>query len=367
MRWLLQPETSTPQSHVGLAQCDLLHAGGAHITLTRNRLTRQIYNRLTFLPVEDAPACAVVIGDSWADHVDMGFPCWPTLLGRSLGYSVLNTARGGSEVDETMEQLARAHEWLDAHEGAAPAQLLIIHTGGNDLLHSLCMPHTFALLASDIWNVIRSTPPPASFSLVRRIARRVAQGLCEVLADAAARGHTTALISAVPICSEVPLARAVVQLLSLGLASPVFITRVLDALGELLNSEIRAALQEQLFSAREGKDPLSLRVIFFDEAAHVTSLAAAAGASTHGVIEVPGLLLNRRFHAVPPQPLSPDAAASSASGDASEADGRLLEGTLQVDEVWLDAHHPSAKLHRALVLPAISALQGGGITEDALH
>ena len=60
----------------------------------------------------------IILGDSYADDVDMGFWCWPSLLARRLGISAVNASRGGSESRATVSQYERARQSRDPRRGA---------------------------------------------------------------------------------------------------------------------------------------------------------------------------------------------------------------------------------------------------------
>ena len=47
------------------------------------------FNRMTWIPqrADERTIGLLVLGDSYADHFDMGFECWQTLLGRQCGLS----------------------------------------------------------------------------------------------------------------------------------------------------------------------------------------------------------------------------------------------------------------------------------------
>ena len=86
---------------------------GSWARWTLNRLLRKCHNTLTWLPAEsERPdhqhVDCLIIGDSYADNVDMGFWCWPNMLAREHGLSSLNAARGGSLCDSARGQIANA-------------------------------------------------------------------------------------------------------------------------------------------------------------------------------------------------------------------------------------------------------------------
>ena len=90
-------------------------------------------------------------------------------------------ARGGSEARHARAQLERAHAFLAARQPAPPIRLLVVHTGGNDVVHSL--PFAFPLLVVDLVRLAliragvlaRLERPPSSFSFVGLTSRRIAR------------------------------------------------------------------------------------------------------------------------------------------------------------------------------------------------
>jgi hypothetical protein len=118
----------------------------AHAVIEENILTGARFNSVTWLPVQPVAErpTVVVVGDSWADPWDMGFSCWPSILAAELSWSCVNVARGGSVIGETRAQLRRAHKFL-ASESSGPPRWLVVHSGGNDVLHALLSPLFFLL------------------------------------------------------------------------------------------------------------------------------------------------------------------------------------------------------------------------------
>ena len=192
---------------LGSAAWDGLSNPDALVQSAQNIVTRKLFNELTWLPAEsDGGGVVVVVGDSYCDHVDMGFVCWPELVARdALGCSMLNVARGGSEARHARAQLERAHAFLAARQPAPPIRLLVVHTGGNDVVHSL--PFAFPLLVVDLVRLAliragvlaRLERPPSSFSFVGLTSRRIARDTRALLEDARARGHRRILLSTMPI------------------------------------------------------------------------------------------------------------------------------------------------------------------------
>lgn len=68
-------------------------------------------NHLTWDSKLEKADWLLVLGDSYADDVDMGFSCWPSQLGAALQMPLVSTARGGSEARDALKQLERAADW----------------------------------------------------------------------------------------------------------------------------------------------------------------------------------------------------------------------------------------------------------------
>ena len=67
-----------PERVLGSAAWDGLSNPDALVQSAQNIVTRKLFNELTWLPAEsDGGGVVVVVGDSYCDHVDMGFtlPC----------------------------------------------------------------------------------------------------------------------------------------------------------------------------------------------------------------------------------------------------------------------------------------------------
>jgi len=129
----------------------LVDEAGAHVDYRKHRLFPSAKNHLTWRPCEAGGSRAlVVIGDSYADDVDMGFETWPSQLARALPATLVNTARGGSRTPAALEQLARADRRLPTEQFPVGERLLVVHTGGNDLLLALLLPPLTLLLWLDV-------------------------------------------------------------------------------------------------------------------------------------------------------------------------------------------------------------------------
>ena len=168
---------------------------------------------------------AIVLGDSYCDDIDMGYPCWPTVLARRRSWSLLSAAKGGSRSDHWAEQYKRAEAYAEELGLRITTDTVcIVHLGGNDLLHSLWLgPLAVLLLFSDLAFIAavrvrllarHRRPPPFSFFGI--LSRRISKHIGAAAAALAARGHTRLLISGLPLCGAVPTGRAVVRLLVCG-------------------------------------------------------------------------------------------------------------------------------------------------------
>ena len=109
---------------------------------TRSRLFGKRLGRVAWAPAPEHPSRThvdvLVIGDSYADSIDMGFPCWPALVAGLRGSSCLCAARGGAAMADGIGQYEQASEFASAHGLALSADTwCIVHLGGNNLLHGL--------------------------------------------------------------------------------------------------------------------------------------------------------------------------------------------------------------------------------------
>lgn len=260
----------------------------------------------------------LVIGDSYADDVDMGFECWPTLIARRRNWSKLSCARGGAESTAALEQYALADAFATSNGLEIDERtMVLVHLGGNDLLHALWFfPVAFVLLMCDIGVSLfsrigsllglagrrRRLPRASFFGLA---ARRVARNLRGLLLLLASRGHRQVVISGLPVCSVVPTARFLVSVLTGSwlwawlfpgggrMAASVVSTLIDEASGLLqadLFAQLEAVTEEMRTScggAGEPPSPLSpgstpspgsppspgLRLLLLDEAAVLREVA----------------------------------------------------------------------------------------------
>jgi hypothetical protein len=307
---------------------------------------RKVHNALTWTPAEaERPdhqhVDCLIVGDSYADHVDMGFWCWPNMLAREHGISSLNAARGGSLCDQASGQIARAVASCDdTGLNVDSDTLLVLHSGGNNVLNSLILPPLWlfllldvgrmalmraGLLRSPVWRrgVAGLWRALWSCSFIALLANHVAASHRRVLRSAHRHGFRRVLVAAPPICTALPLARAVMQLLTLGGASAEFID---VSLGELGGAFV-AALRDHALPLATAELP-GLRVRFFDEPVHLERLASLGGEHHHTVRSTARLVAARRA----PTPAT---------------------------RFWYDGHHPTAVVHAELALacrPAFAAL-----------
>ena len=350
-----------PSSVLGSAAWDGLASPttDARVQAAQNVVTRKLFNELTWLPSAADDGVVLIVGDSYCDHIDMGFACWPELVARdALGCSMLNVARGGSEARHARAQLERAHAFLAARQPAPPIRLLVVHTGGNDVVHSL--PFAFPLLVVDLVRLAliragvlaRLERPPSSFSFVGLTSRRIARDTRALLEDARARGHRRILLSTMPISAAIPLARALVRIFAL-LCGAAFISATLADFERLLKAEVAAEVAA--FTTAHAD---AVELVEFDEAHHLNALAAAAGADSFGLLAVPSLVLQRwRYHAHPRREalLELGAVASDAHA-AGAASAAAAEDDATGARFWHDAHHPAHGAHRKLAALAAAAL-----------
>ncbi|CAE7888526.1 Sbno2 [Symbiodinium necroappetens] len=306
------PASVAPLSHGDLAQ-------GARSEFLESWITSKRHNQLTWLPAErrlvnSQFSSILVLGDSYADDVDMGFFCWPSRLGKRLKLLVLNVARGGSESAHVSAQLERAHAWKHEDFTLDIQSLLILHTGGNDALHSLRNPRMLALLISDLYSLRNSMEDQLELSFPRELGKAVTSKLDNFFASAAVHGHRHIVLSTLPIISCLPLARLLVQLLVPG-ASAGFVTRSLRALGRSINQCVCGDIQS--LAAKHG-----VYAQVFDEASQLELLAEEAGASQLGLSDGLRLVLRQLQ--------------------------RILAGPVKDSGFWHDGHHPASEAHERL-------------------
>ncbi|CAK9070815.1 unnamed protein product [Durusdinium trenchii] len=315
---------------------------GAYAEFVESWITRKRHNQLMWLPSSSSTlgplsplgglvSLMIVVGDSYADDIDMGFQCWPTQLSKALHAPVLNVARGGSESSHIHSQLERAHLWTKEQQLQVNLSevLLVLHTGGNDALHSLLKPWMFVSLISDLYSLRSEAVEKKSveLSFPKKLSIVILREVDEFLERAAALGHRKVVISTLPIVSSLPLARLLVHVLVPG-ADPGFVTETLEAVGGSINRH----LQEQcvVLAQKHG-----VEAWIFQEGDSLDSLAKGAEAATHGVFSAVKLALKRIRRII-------WALASQESLDGHE--------------FWHDGHHPAARAHEQLAAEVLELL-----------
>lgn len=257
-------------------------------------------------PRDSSHVNLLVLGDSYADDIDMGYECWPTLVARRRNWSHLSCARGGAESTAALEQYALADTFARQHGLVIDERtVVLVHLGGNDLLHALWYgPLAFVFLFFDVvasvWfrvgsllgmmSARRQRLPRASFFGLA--ARRVARNLRGLMLLLAARGHRQVIVSGLPVCSVVPTARVLVSIITGSwlwawllpgggrLAASVVSTLVDEAAG-LLQVDLFAQLEavtEEMEKRPDAQHPSSrLQLTLLNEAAVLKEVSAEAG------------------------------------------------------------------------------------------
>ncbi len=305
------------------------------------------FNRVTWIPqrADERTIGLLVLGDSYADHFDMGFECWQTLLGRQCGLSVLNVACGGARISQFRSQLDTATEACGELGLCNSAEtLVVVHAGGNDFLQALVLPPVLLLLVLDIcrfgWHRSRtgwraSPAAPPLFSFVGLGARWLELQLRWLVAALHRLGYRRVLVSGPIVTPSLPLARMLVTLLTLGLATPSFVDATLRDFGDLLAASLRDVTLPRL----EAQTP-EMQLSFFDGAGELSQLAGAAREERHGVFGTLRLLAALRR----PTPRT---------------------------TFWRDGHHPTAVVHVELAARAQASLglppvpQGSSLRSEA--
>ncbi|KAL1520254.1 hypothetical protein AB1Y20_023724 [Prymnesium parvum] len=191
---------------------------GAHAHFERLRLLRPLLlllgrpsdrQLLSWRPATpSAPRVdQLVLGDSYADDVNMGFCTWPSRLARATAASHLSVARAGDTTRGAGRQLAAAQAFAAARRlSLGPHTLVVLHLGGNDLLARL--PLALPRLLLDLH--APTLAPAASFAAAAAAALGAALGA--LLSRLAAAGLRRVLLALPPLCAALPLARAVARL-----------------------------------------------------------------------------------------------------------------------------------------------------------
>ena len=246
-------------------------------------ITKKRLNLTTYVPAKPGATAvdALVIGDSYADDIDMGYSCWPSILGRMRGWSVLNAARGGSIAGQAISQYERAVEFAEAeHLQVGVSTLCIVHLGGNNLLHALWLgPVAIALLLIDVLfiglglvGVTERLGSLPRFSFASVLARWILRDLGCLVRFLAGKGHRRVLVSGLPLCAEVPTMRVVVGLFVWPLGLPSLVLRgnlqlcsdAISAISTEFAALAQAAIAAHLRAEAGGA---GVELLFFDEAA----------------------------------------------------------------------------------------------------
>ena len=271
----------------------------ASATWSVNFATEKKLGMVSWQPADSATNVDVlVIGDSYADDVDMGFFCWPSCLARSRSWSVLNTSRGGATTGDAGGQYDRAITFAKEHQLTIADAVCIVHLGGNNLLQLLWLgPLALILLMVDVmWftfahlGLISPSQAHPRISFFGLTSQQVADDLAAIVHRLAANGHKRILVSGLPLCSCVPTARVVVGLLAWPLAlvpGRAFHSRtvsfLIDEAARMMQATILSRLQRQIevenLVQSTGSSSLRVRVHFFDEAAAIRMLAMEAQAA----------------------------------------------------------------------------------------
>lgn len=254
--------------------------------------------RLGLAHWQPTPLCAgavdvLVIGDSYADDIDMGFYAYPSKLAQLRGWSCLNVARGGSESRHGIEQYHRAVQFVHNHHlHLSQETLCIVHLGGNDALHALWLGPLAALaIYMDIFILfacrlglaapLTRMPRFSFFGLVVRQSERKLGSLVQMLAE---QGHRRILVSGSPLCSSVPTARAIIGFLLCSWAWPVgrgreIVTYLIDEAARVAQRQLFASLRAAAESActAAGRPDTALELVLFDEAQVLRDVCSAGG------------------------------------------------------------------------------------------
>jgi len=310
-----------------LTKDDVDRGANVQYTISRSRKPK----RLGWLRWQPRPSSAadlhidlLVLGDSWADDVDMAYECWPTKLARSRGWSCLSSARGGNRSDHAEEQYERAVAHAEkAGLHLSPSTVCVVHLGGNDMLQALIFfgPIALLLLLVDVlatlglFGQLHSLMRFSYFGLLRR---RLCARLGHLVRLMEQRRHAVVLVSGLPICSQVPTGRLLLSLLlgtwAWGWLCPDFSSRLVAQTIDRLTQLVQRELFESLSSALPADSATTL--VLFDEADAVRIIAAEHAALSE-------------------QPGQPSAAK----------------------RFWRDGHHPCEWVHGEIARAASAALE----------
>ncbi|KAK3239731.1 hypothetical protein CYMTET_50361 [Cymbomonas tetramitiformis] len=229
---------------------------------------------------------ALIMGDSWCDGIDTGCTGWPTRLAAQSGLSEINVAQGGSTSADLPAQLTRALEACRyEHVRICEHTIVLLHSGGNDFLYLLlpCLGSLimdiarvalwrrtslrgYAWVRNFCWVLHQPLAAPArgGGSCFRRGGVRIRDNLYSCLSELNQHGVTKVILSGLPICSAMPLARVVV---GRGLCL-LFGMRFAEGILEEMASVLTSFIQEMLATVQ--KDFPEMDVRFFDEASSLT-------------------------------------------------------------------------------------------------
>lgn len=311
---------------------------GAQVQIARSRLTGRQKNHLTWLPAESGfiktPLLftrfshVLVLGDSYADDIDMTFHTWPTQLARKMALPMLNVARGGSVARDARNQLERASAFAGSHNlHLEPSKtLLIVHTSGNDILYALFDPRLVSMLVHDLtclslvsrgW--IGDLP---QLLFPRKLSQHIAGEMEKLLSDAASRGYTNVLISDLPLSPAVPLARLLVHIFA-PTADAGFVNKSLATFAGIIRRDLSLAFED--IASKH-----ALKVTIFNEGMILEELANRAHVGNLGVLQTFGLLTRKIMRHI------------WNFGDDS------------IVGFWHDGHHPGVAVHHELAKRAIA-------------
>ena len=223
-------------------------------------------------PVVDA----IVIGDSYADDVDMGYRCWPSLLASRRGWSILNASRGGSRTGHGCMQHARALAFAKQHNLRVEHAhtTCVVHLGGNNLLHTLWLgPLAVLMLYIDLLAVSimdKGKLPRCSFFGV--LGRMLAADL-SALIEQLSNSHRRIVVAGLPVCHAVPTARILLGLL----LCPLWLLCGREAHAHTVRRvavDVSRLVQQMLLEAlMRTAEQTGTELVFFDEAGCLQSLA----------------------------------------------------------------------------------------------
>ena len=238
-------------------------------------------------PRQSGIVSAIVLGDSYCDDIDMGYLCWPALLAQRRGWSMINAARGGSVARQGASQYEQALAFAtEAGLQVNGSTLIMVHLGGNNLLHALWLgPIAAMLLLMDVAHIslgllgcTRRLASLPRFSFVGVLARGVMADLGKLVRMLGGKGHARVLVSGLPLCAAVPTMRAVLGLLlwplwPLGLCGGArrrgmhgrAVSAVATAFAALAQTAIKGHLEAEAVTA-------GIDLVFFDEAAAIDAV-----------------------------------------------------------------------------------------------